>query len=152
MTQKERAVVAFFLAWAIFFLNLGGGYFSWYSSLWWYDMLMHFSGGIMIGTAALLFAFSLKWPWFGVPAKPNYPRILFAVMLAIIFWEGLEFGLSTYGGDEFHTLDSLSDMLLGAGGALFVLALSNVLTKKVPDESIDKENIKEKQTEVSNRV
>jgi hypothetical protein len=129
MTQKERAIVALFLALSVFLLNLGGGYFSWYSGLWWYDMLMHFSGGLMIGTAALLFAFSLKFPIFGTPDKPHYRRIILAIVLALIFWEGIEFSLSTVGGDEFHALDSLSDMLLGSAGALFVLSRSTVLSK-----------------------
>ncbi|MEN9582102.1 MAG: hypothetical protein RL641_56 [Candidatus Parcubacteria bacterium] len=127
MTQKERAIVAFGMALAIFFLNLGGGYFSWYSGIWWYDMLMHFSGGIMIGTVALLFAFTSTFPWFGTPTIPKYFRIIFAILFAIIFWEATEFSLSIIGGDEFHMLDSVSDMCLGAAGALFVLATSTVL-------------------------
>lgn len=130
MTQKERAIVAFFLAWGIFFMNLAGGYFSWYSGLWWYDMLMHFSGGLMIGTVALVFAFSLRVQWFGIPSSPKYGRIMLLVMFAIIFWEAMEFGLSTYGGDEFHMLDSLSDMLLGTSGALFILSRSTILNNE----------------------
>ncbi len=127
MTQRERAIVAFILAWGVFFLNLAGGYFSWYSGVWWYDMLMHFSGGIMIGTVALVFAFALKLQWFGQPTAPRYGRILLIALFAIIFWEGIEFSLSTVGGDEFHVLDSLSDMFLGTAGALFVLSTATVL-------------------------
>jgi hypothetical protein len=130
MTQKERAVVAFFLAWGIFFLNMAGGYFSWYSGLWWYDMLMHFSGGVMIGVVALLFAFSDTFPWFGTPTAPKYRKIIFAILFAVVVWESMEFSLSTIGGDEFHVLDSLSDMLLGTAGALFVLSRSTVLETK----------------------
>lgn len=127
MTQKERALVAFLLAWGIFFMNLAGGYFSWYSSIWWYDMLMHFSGGVMIGTTALLFAFSLKTNIFGTIAKPKYARIIACIGFGVIFWEALEFSLSNAGGIEFHMLDSLSDMLIGMAGALFVLSKSTVI-------------------------
>lgn len=127
MTQKERAIVAFFLAWGIFFMNLAGGYFSWYSALWWYDMPMHFFGGVMIGTVALVFAFSLKFNWFGTPTAPKYGRIMIIILAVIVFWEAMEFGLSTYGGDTFHMLDSLSDMLLGASGALFILSRATIL-------------------------
>lgn len=127
MTQKERAIVAFFLAWGVFFLNLAGGYFSWYSGIWWYDMLMHFSGGLMIGTVALLFAFSLRFNWFGQPSTPRYGRIILLTLFAVLFWEGIEFSLSTVGGDEFHFLDSFSDMLLGMSGALFVISRSSII-------------------------
>ena len=111
-------------------MNLAGGYFSWYSGVWWYDMLMHFSGGIMIGTVALLFAFALKFDWFGQPSAPKYGRILLMALFAIIFWEGMEFSLSSIGGDEFHVLDSISDMMLGTAGTLFVLSRSTLLENK----------------------
>jgi hypothetical protein len=127
MTQKERAIVSFVMAWGIFFLNLAGGYFSWYSGIWWYDMLMHFSGGLMIGTVALLFAFTTSFPWFGKPTSPNYTRIILAILFAVLSWEVMEFSLSIAGGDEFHVLDSISDILLGSAGALFILSKSTVL-------------------------
>ncbi|HRH31364.1 MAG TPA: hypothetical protein PK950_01735 [Candidatus Paceibacterota bacterium] len=111
-------------------MNLAGGYFSWYSSVWWYDMLMHFSGGIMIGSVALLFAFALKFNWFGQTSAPKYGRILLMALFAIIFWEGIEFSLSSVGGDEFHLLDSLSDILLGTAGSLFVFSRSTILENK----------------------
>lgn len=130
MNQKERTIIAFFLAWSIFFLNLAGGYFSWYSGLWWYDMLMHFMGGMMIGTTALIFAFITKHFWFGTPKKPNYSRIILVIFLGIVFWEILEFSLSNIGGDEFYILDSISDMALGLSGALFVLSNSTIFSQK----------------------
>ena len=108
-------------------MSLAGGYFSWYSGLWWYDMLMHFTGGIMIGTVAFLFAFSIKFTWFGKPTAPRYGRIVTLILLGIIFWEGMEYGLSLAGGSPFYFLDSLSDILLGLSGALFVLSRSTIL-------------------------
>lgn len=131
MTQKERAIIAVVLAWAVFFLNLGGGYFSWYSSIWWYDILMHFSGGLMIGTIAILFSFTKILPWFGTSANPKYPRIISGIFLAIVIWEILEFGLSTIGGDSFYILDSVSDMALGLSGALFILSSATIIEKNV---------------------
>ncbi len=127
MTQSERGIVAFFMAWGVFILNAAGGYFSWYSSIWWYDMLMHFSGGMMIGTVALLFAFSFHMTWFGSSVAPQYVRILLPIIFAIIAWELMEFTLSSMGGDIFHIIDSISDMCLGLSGALFVLSQTSVI-------------------------
>ncbi len=124
MTQKERAIIALGLSSAVFFLNLAGGYFSWYSSVWWYDILMHFTGGLMVGTVALLFSFTPIFPWFGTPHKPKYWLIISIIISVIIFWEILEFSLSSIGGDSFIFLDSVSDMCLGLSGSLFVLASS----------------------------
>lgn len=92
-------------------------------------MIMHFTGGLMIGTIAILFSFTKTFPWFGTIDQPNYKKIIGAIFLAILFWEGLEFGLFSIGGDTFYIIDAMSDVALGISGALFILSRATIIEK-----------------------
>ena len=124
MNRRDIGIISFLLGWGIFFLNLVASYFSWYTSVWWFDMLMHFSGGLFLGCAVLLFSYSRKVSFFGSEDHPDYKRMLIVPLISIIIWELIEYSLSRYGGDPFYILDSISDACLGFAGVLVVLSFS----------------------------
>lgn len=124
MNRRDIGIISFLLGWGIFFLNSVASYFSWYTSVWWFDMLMHFSGGVFLGTAVLLFSHSRRVSFFGSEDSPAYTKMILVPLLGIIIWEVLEYSLSRYGGDPFYGLDSVSDACLGLAGVLVVLSLS----------------------------
>jgi len=98
-------------------INQFASFFSWYVLVWWFDMPMHFLGGLSIFyLSAIVWLPALKY----VPVwRFLYEAIITAVLLGVL-WEGLELYLYLhYGSPDFVLLDSLSDMLFDVAGILF---------------------------------
>ena len=115
MTRREllRKLAMFLIALA--FLNLLAALFHWYETLWWFDMPMHFLGGVSVMYLAAVSVFPrLKR---GMPvAKYVRACVLLAVALGVL-WEVLEFVLYRYvGGPAFDLLDTLSDLFFDLAG------------------------------------
>ena len=89
--------------------------FHWYYSLPWFDMLMHFLGGLWLGLAFV-------WLY---PAGTSYLKIIAGVLLVGIFWEIFELIVNNYFPNEpldwGDTLSDLSFDMLGGGVAVFYL-------------------------------
>jgi uncharacterized BrkB/YihY/UPF0761 family membrane protein len=97
----------------IFFVNLIAKKFYWYSTLWWFDMPMHFLGGFWLALA-FIWVFSLKDKTF---------NSIFKIVLGVVFigicWELFEFFFVNYVADNaFNTLDTISDMMFDLAGGL----------------------------------
>ena len=117
-------------------LNFFGSLFHWYEIVWWFDMPMHFIGGVCVMYIAVVI--------FGAaPATEHVGRYLYrcvGVGIALgLAWEVLEFILYKYsGGSVFIPLDSLSDVLFDIAG-IFAAAFAMVPiisnTKTVAAES-----------------
>ena len=92
-------------------------HFSWYGLIWWFDMPMHFLGGIAVFyLSAMIWLPALKW----VPAWRFLYECVITALLFGILWEALELFLYLhYGSPGFVMLDSLSDMCFDLAGALF---------------------------------
>jgi hypothetical protein len=109
--------VLVFLA-VLHFLALG---YSFYWRFWWYDILTHFLGGVVVGLGALWGA--LLWGW-GVNEQqiPVRQRLLFttiAVALLIgISWETYELWFDLYDTEQ-YVLDTSLDLLMDTAGAVF---------------------------------
>lgn len=122
--QKKLFIHSAVLIGIIFILHKAATFFYWYSSIHWFDMLMHTLGGVFIAVwgSALLYRL-LK------DQKPIlWCIILLALTIVIGFlWEVFEF--SVQGIVQVETLanipDSLSDMvfdMIGGGiGTLFAI-------------------------------
>ena len=121
MEQKKRlffhgALIVF----AVFFLHLIASDLYWYYSIWWFDMPMHFLGGMFIGMMAL---------WlFCMPnsIKSGSPQTVFKVFLVTLtlglvvgfFWEFFEYGVGhLFSVDLGNTLDSTSDLFFDIAGS-----------------------------------
>lgn len=115
----KRAALATF---GTFVLNTLGVWLSIYSIVWWYDMPMHFFGGLFTGL--LIIAFLLRYPKFQNLSFIQASVIILALVLFIgLLWEGYELAIAVMVGNRHIILDSLSDIffdLAGAVQALFI--------------------------------
>jgi hypothetical protein len=93
--------------------------FHWYSSIWYFDMLMHFLGGIWLGFACI-YIFPLK----DNSLKPIL-KIFFIVLLIGAGWEAFEILVNKYTvQDSFNFFDTISDILFDISGGLFAVFYS----------------------------
>ena len=125
MNSKKLLIHSLFLIFFIFFLNYLAMKFYWYSSIWYFDMVMHFLGGIWLGLALI---------WFFKIGEISFKSIFYlilGVLLIGVLWEIFEIIIDeTITGNSFNILDTISDILFDlAGGSL---ALLYFLKKTMP--------------------
>ncbi len=98
------------MAYVVFFVlgvNLIAHKFFWYSSLWWFDMPMHFFGGVFIG----LLGFYL----FG----DKFLKIFLFVLLVGLSWEAFEALIDkNISHNPFNIFDTASDIFFDLSGGL----------------------------------
>ena len=90
--------------------------FFWYSSIWYFDMPMHFLGGLWLGLASI-YLFSLK----DISAK-SILRIFLIVLFIGIGWEIFEIFIDkfiTQNSSDF--VDTMSDLFFDVLGGLFAI-------------------------------
>jgi uncharacterized BrkB/YihY/UPF0761 family membrane protein len=97
----------------IFSLDFLAGKFYWYSTLWFFDVFMHFLGGLFL-------AFLFFWIFSGIkPSVVLTVKILTGVLLVGISWEIFELVFNNYVAENpFNVLDTLSDLVLDLAGGL----------------------------------
>jgi hypothetical protein len=109
------------LIFIIFGVNVIAGKFYWYSTIWWFDMPMHFLGGIWLGLASV-------WVYF-FRRKGDMPRITVSKIVRIALvtslvvgfgWELYEYAVQMIipGAEIASPLDSLSDLFFDTAGGL----------------------------------
>jgi hypothetical protein len=98
-----------------------------YTSIWYFDMFMHFGGGFWEGLLFLWFFPLLNLPFFHlsiekIDLKLICKTISFVLMIGIL-WEVFEIYTHNYlGHDPFNILDTASDIFFDlAGGFMAVL-------------------------------
>ncbi|MFC1720666.1 hypothetical protein ACFL0K_00185 [Patescibacteria group bacterium] len=114
--RKTFALLAALL-YVILTLHLLALYFYWYWMFWWYDILLHFLGGLWLGGTALWFLQYVK-------EKPmsRFKQYMFPVAMVILIglgWELFEFSLDTF--VIFQTndiIDTISDLWMDVAGSL----------------------------------
>ena len=104
-------IAAMHLAATIFFL---------YWTLWWYDIILHFLGGVFVGLLVLWLQFLSGY--FGTPALPS-SRKVFSVMLVAVLavgvgWEVFERLLGHTWSVEGYWLDTSVDVVLDLLGSV----------------------------------
>ena len=100
-----------------FLFNTLGVWLSLYSMIWWYDMPMHFAGGLF--TALLIFVFLLRFSKFA--NLGNLKSILIVLFLTLIIgllWEGYEIVFDIIAGRKHIFIDSLSDIFFDFAGGI----------------------------------
>ncbi len=132
MTKQKIFVLLVLLLYVIFALHLTALYFHWYWIFWWYDILLHFLGGLWLGGTALWF---LKY----VRNKDIFNNIFSRYVYPIIFvtfigiaWEVFEFSLDTF--IIFQTndiVDTISDLGMDVVGGLTASLL--IKTREIRD-------------------
>ncbi len=102
----------------IFFINYAAMTFFWYSTIWWFDMPMHFLGGFWLGLMAL-------WAYLLVRRKQPVLQwnsvfwTVFILTLCVgVAWELFEVGIDRFITLVSHnSLDTVSDIFFDLAGA-----------------------------------
>lgn len=106
---KQLAIFIFLILAVNFLANK----LYWYSSLWWFDMVMHFSGGVWVG----LFGLYLLEP--ETISLASVFKILLFVFLIGVAWEVFEsFVDKVITQNSFNILDTSSDIFFDLTGGL----------------------------------
>ena len=113
MDRKSLAKRLIYLIFFIFLVNFLANKLYWYSSIWYFDMLMHTLGGFWVG---LLYLYVFK------PQKVSF-RIVFKVILFIlaigIGWEVFEIMVNdVIARNPFNLLDTVSDIFFDLTGGI----------------------------------
>lgn len=91
--------------------------FHWYYSIAWFDMMMHFLGGVWV---AMFFLYVFKAP---STFARKFWVVISSVLVVGILWEVFEFGMGSIAGDAFNVRDTLSDIFFDlAGGCVAIFA------------------------------
>ncbi len=116
MNAKKFLIRLLLLILSIFLLNYLAMSFYWYSSIWYFDMIMHFLGGIWLGLA-FIWLFKIEKISFKLILK-----IILGVLLISILWEVFEIILDkNITGNSFNTLDTISDISFDLAGGFFAV-------------------------------
>jgi len=123
----SRLVLLFLLlslAFAVTHLVATAGSLYWY--YWWFDILMHFWGGLLLGLGVhalcRLKSVSVRTTWFVVAVT---------ITAAAISWELFEWFTGLYNPIR-YTMDTTQDVLLGFGGGLLAhFILSHLYNRKI---------------------
>lgn len=95
----------------------------WY--YWWFDIVMHFWGGILLGLGVHAFS-TFKHLHF----KPRLPVLLVVMVVATGSWEIFEWSAGLWNADT-YIFDTAKDIIMGfSGGLLAHLVLSRDTIKQ----------------------
>lgn len=116
MDRKKLFNMLAILIVAIFLINALANKFYWYSSIWYFDIIMHFLGGLWIG----IFAF-----YFFSPQTISF-RLIFKILIMVfligIGWEIFEvFVDKVISLNYFNILDTISDILFDLTGGIMAI-------------------------------
>lgn len=124
--NEKRPDASLRLAWlvvGIAIVNQLAMKFYWYSAIWWFDMPMHFLGGIFLGFLALWFCSFLFPRVFSQVSLATGASVVLAFVLFVGgLWEGFEFLVDHYTVLRgFNFLDTISDLCFDVAGGTAVL-------------------------------
>jgi len=100
-----------------------------YWTLWWFDVLIHFLGGLWIGLSVLWFVFLSGYV---TRFQLQYTNALILTLLSIIIvavgWEVFEFFVESP-LEENYMFDTITDLIMGTFGALsgYAYVVSNYI-------------------------
>lgn len=109
----------------VFLLNGLATFFFWYESFPWFDMLMHFLGGVVVTFFAVFLFYKsyTRWRSHGNSWKIITLNIIVLLIVAVL-WEIMEFSVQ-HAFNVYGVLatpeDSISDIILGLTGSLVAL-------------------------------
>lgn len=113
---KTASILLFILA-VLFFASVKF-YLDWF--YWWYDMVLHFLGGVVVGMFSLVF---LK-EFFGLDHWTNKKIIVLTFLITLLIgllWEIFELvvGTTSFADGRIYFTDTVSDLILDVVGGLF---------------------------------
>ncbi len=121
----------------LFLASLGAYFFYWYSTIWWFDMPMHFTGGYFLSIMLMYIVVRAQSKGNSEDNKkinPKYPlekptsraglylKLILLTFTIGFLWEVYEFAVDTYfNAHLFVFLDSFSDLCFDMAGAITAL-------------------------------
>ena len=136
MDRKKLLKFLVYLMLLIFIANSLALKFYWYFSIWYFDMLMHFLGGLWEGLFFIWFFSIVDFPFLKlspsvVDFKLIYKTVSFVLLIGIL-WEFFEFFTNNYiGHDPFNILDTISDIFFDLAGGTFSIFYFFFYFKKI---------------------
>lgn len=122
MGKKSFPTPLFLFILLILTFQLVANYFYWYWRIWWFDMPMHFAGGLWVGLSVLWFVFLSGR--FKRNIQQNTLSIfavgIFSVLTIAILWEIFEYIVYIIipHATPYSISDTLGDITLGVLGGL----------------------------------
>ena len=115
MDKKRHLKHLVLLMFFIFLADLVAKYFYWYSSLWYFDMIMHFLGGLWVGMFFIYVFLTRK----ELPMALRFSlKIILLVLVVGVLWEFFEFYINVVSATTFEWRDTLSDVIFDLLGGL----------------------------------
>ena len=125
MDSKKLSKRLISLIFFILIVNFLALKFYWYSSIWYFDMIMHFLGGLWIGLA-YIYVFKVK-----DRSLNSILRVIVSVLLVGIAWEFYEIAVNdVLAQNAFNYLDTISDLFfdLAGGGTAILYSFIKIIT------------------------
>ncbi len=129
MDKKAYPTSLFLFILIILTFQVIAEHFYWYWRIWWFDMPMHFAGGLWIGLSVLWFVFVSGR--FKKKIQHNtlsaFAVGIFSVLTIAILWEVFEYIVQILfpQGTPYDLLDTLSDIFWGfVGGTVASFSFS----------------------------
>lgn len=94
----------------------------WY--YWWFDVVMHFWGGILI--TLCLYAL-VVFPRLYI--RPTFPSVLLVLLIVTICWEVFEWSVGLW-QPKAYLVDTFEDILLGSSGGLLAHIILRTYTMR----------------------
>jgi hypothetical protein len=117
MDRKKLFKNLAFLIFLIFFADFIAHKLYWYSSVWYFDMLMHFFGGLWLGLFLIWFFYADF-----SPTLRKFLKIIIGVLLIGILWEVFEILVNQVAAqNSLNFLDIVSDLFFDLAGGIFAL-------------------------------
>lgn len=115
---------------SLFIVNLVAVKLYWYYSIWYFDMITHFWGGLCLGLA-FIWLFSFQNSSSRISLKLAI-KIILGVLLIGVIWEIYEVLVNNvFAQNPFNTLDTISDIFFDlSGGICAILYIWKKMQKK----------------------
>ena len=136
MSHRTIIFLTLFLALIVASLHLGALEYYWYWTYWWFDILLHFLSGVLIGFLFLsLFESHIH--------KEIFEKHMFLLIILFVFMVG--FGWEVFEViiqpdivvESDYVLDTFSDILVDFSGGLFAyISLSRLLVCNKKDTNV----------------
>ncbi len=112
-------------------VNFGALKFHWYYSLWWFDMPMHFLGGMWVSMFILWY---LKDDNFSID---SIGRVILGVFIVGLAWEVLELFLNEeFVQNAYDLPDTLSDIFFDLSGAFTAVFYVAMRVMNIPESGL----------------
>jgi len=121
------------LSGVIFILNKVALVHFFYWRFWWYDIMMHFMSGALIGALALWGALRFY------PMLSKRKLFLMAILTAIVVglgWEVMEYVGGITNGEAGYVFDTVKDLVMDTLGSLLVCSIFMLAARATPSKEI----------------